>query len=82
MEYATWWFEEGSFVCFIIVILIVAQIDRKDVKQYNGVGKPPHCEIVFKAVSDDSAPPDLNCTVIIAGTIDVNVSIFRVSETG
>ena len=66
-----------------MVILIVPQIRRRDVKQYNGVGKPPHCEMVFKAVSDDSAPPDLCSTVIIAGiTKDVNVSIFRVSETG
>ena len=37
------------------------QISKSDVLRYDGVGKPPHCEVIFKAVVD--TPPDLTAIV-------------------
>ena len=37
------------------------QISKSDVLRYDGVGKPPHCEVIFKAVRN--TPPDLTAIV-------------------
>ena len=62
--------------------MIVIQISKSDVLFYNGVGKPPHREMIFKAVSDVSTPPDLTATIIVG---DVNkptitLTISRVAK--
>ena len=58
------------------------QINRIEVVNYNGVGKPPYCEMVFKAVSDVSTPPDLTATIIFGdGKKPTNTfTISRVAE--
>ena len=50
---------------------------------YNGVGKPPYCEVIFEAVSDVSTPPDLTATVIFGDVKKPTstVTISRVAET-
>ena len=50
---------------------------------YDGLGKPPYCEVTIKAVSDVIAPPDLTVTIIVG---DVSkpantLTISRVAET-
>ena len=42
------------------------QINKSDILKYDGVGKPPYCEVTFKAVSNVSNPPDLTATVLSA----------------
>ena len=41
--------------------IFLLQISKADVLSYDGVGKPPHCEIRIKAVSD--APSDFIATI-------------------
>ena len=50
---------------------------------YDGVGKPPYCEMIFKAASDVSTPPDLTATVIFGNDSKPTntVTISRVAET-
>ena len=65
----------------ILVILIVLQIRKSDVEGYNGVGKPPHCEMVFKATSDGSTTGDLKVKMKIPGLVmGSKVDIFRAAE--
>ena len=65
----------------ILVILIVLQISKRDVEGYNGVGKPPHCEMIFEATSDDSTTSDLTVKVKIPSlVIYTKVDIFRAAE--
>ena len=37
------------------------QIHKSDVLRYDGVGKPPHCEVIFKAIGN--TPLDLTARV-------------------
>ena len=47
---------------FIDCLLLFAQMTRDSIKNfYDGVGRPPFCEIIAKAVQ--STPPDLSFTV-------------------
>ena len=65
----------------ILVILIVLQISKSDVEGYNGVGKPPHCEMVFKATSYGSTTGDLTVRIIIPNRFkNTEVDIFRAAE--
>ena len=43
---------------------------------YGGVGKPPHCEVIFKA-DDNSTPPDVTVTISFPNRI---FTISRVAE--
>ena len=60
------------------IIVIIIQINKSDVLFYNGVGKPPYCEVAFKAVDNDSTPPDLTITISFP---TITFTISRVAET-
>ena len=46
------------------------------IKQYNGDGEPPHCEMIVKAAADDVTPSDLSFTASFNGLQDpLEVSI-------
>ena len=65
----------------ILMILIVLQISKRDIEGYNGVGKPPHYEMIFKATSDVSTPCDLTVKIIIQSRFkNTEVDIFRAAE--
>ena len=64
--------------------MFVIQISKSDTFYYDGVGKPPYCEMIFKAaVSDFSTPPDLTATVIFGDVSKpaIAFTISRVAET-
>ena len=42
-------------------------VSRTAVEQYNGEGKPPHCEIIVEAAAKDVTPSDLSFTVSFNG---------------
>ena len=46
------------------------QVNKRDVRNYTGDGEPPFCMITIKLISDETPPPDLECTVILMG-VDV-----------
>ena len=43
------------------------------------MGKPPYCEVTFKAISDDSTPPDLTVTIIF-GDVKKPTNTFTISR--
>ena len=55
------------------------QISKSDILKYDGVGKPPYCEMTFKAVDNDSTPPDLIITVIF-GKANRPANIFQINR--
>ena len=63
-------------LCTTIIVIII-QINKSDVLFYDGVGKPPYCEMAFKAVDNDSTPPDLTVTVIFP---TIKFTIGRTAE--
>ena len=48
-------------VCFQLLV------SRTKIEQYNGVGKPPHCEMIVKAAAEDVTPSDLSFTASFNG---------------
>ena len=58
------------------IIVIIIQIKKSDILSYDGVGKPPHCEVTFKAISGISTPPDLTATVSFP-----TITFFTISRT-
>ena len=46
---------------------------------YDGVGKPPFCEIIFKAVSAVSTPPDFTATIVF-GDFSKPTNKFTISR--
>ena len=59
------------------------QISKIDVLMYDGVGKPPYCEVTCSAGKNISTPSDLTVNVIFGDisrpTNEINIS--RVAET-
>ena len=51
-----------------------------DVLEYNGVGKPPRCEMTFKAASDVSTPPDLTAVISYGGFLGFGATTFTISR--
>ena len=55
------------------------QISKSNVLHYDGVGKPPYCEMIFKAFSDVSTPPDLTASIIF-GDVSKPTNKFTISR--
>ena len=51
---------------------VCMQVNKYDVMKYTGDGVPPFCMITIKPISDETTPPDLKCTVFLAGTDALN----------
>ena len=53
------------------------------VEQYIALGKPPYCEMTFRAaMSDGSTPPDLTLPVTLTGVKrPTTITLERVAET-
>ena len=47
-------------------------MNKYDVMKYTGVGEPPFCMITFKPISNETPPPDLECTVFLVGVDILN----------
>ena len=56
------------------MLVVCVQVKKRDVMRYTGDGIPPFCMITIEPVSDDIPPPDLKCTVFLAG-VDVPNSL-------
>ena len=67
-----------------VCIIYTVQISNADVWEYDGVGKPSHFEIIFKAVSDDSTPPDLTAMISfdeVLGKPTTTITLTRSTES-
>ena len=73
-----------SMVRYLIVMAATLhiQVMRQDILSYDGTGKPPTCELTFKAVSSmTDIPPDLKRTMKIDGIKKPNtIQIERMAE--
>ena len=55
---------------------------KRDVMRYTGDdNKPPSCMITIKPITDETTPPNLECTVFLAGVDKPNeLQLFRETD--
>ena len=49
------------------MFVVCIQVNKRDVMKYTGDGEPPFCIVTIKPISDETPPPDLECTVFLTG---------------
>ena len=53
------------------MLVVCIQVNKRDVMNYTGDGKPPFCMITIEPISDETTPSNLkNCSVFLVG-VDV-----------
>ena len=56
----------------MLVVCVCIQVNKYDVMKYTGVGEPPFCMITIKPISDETTPPNLECTcTVVLGRVDI-----------